>query len=165
MYYIYPIIKKRAMLFSHLYIISPKQNGWHLADDFLKCISSKTCFMCLVQFLLKCVSKSSTNDKSSLVQIMPWYITGDRWISEPLMTNFTTSQFVDHLYMTGLKRHDNSKQTTYQNHFLEIMHWYFFSKYIFYFFGVYLAISQHWLMLWFGAYCLTNADEDQRCIA
>ena len=60
-----------------------------LADDICKCIflNEKCCI--LIPTSLKFVPKGSINNKSSLAQAMAWRRTGDKPLSESMLTQFT----------------------------------------------------------------------------
>ena len=47
-----------------------------------------------IRILLKFVPTYPTNNKSVLVQVMPWYLTGNKPLPEPMLTQFTSQ--VDH---------------------------------------------------------------------
>ena len=60
-----------------------------LADDLFKCVfmNEKVCI--LIWISLKFVPKGSIGNKSVLVQVMAWRWTGDKPLSEPMLTQFT----------------------------------------------------------------------------
>ena len=68
---------------------SPGQNGRHFADDILRCIfvNEKFCIVILIQ--LKFVPKGPIDNNSALSQVMAWRRTGDKPLSEPMLTQFT----------------------------------------------------------------------------
>ena len=67
---------------------SPGQNGHHFADDIFKCIfmNGKCCI--LIRISLKIVHRGPIDNNSALVQIMAWRRTGDKLLSEPMLTQF-----------------------------------------------------------------------------
>ena len=68
--------------------LRPRQNGRHFADDIFKRIFLNENILILIQISLKFVPKGSINNIPALVQIMAWRRTGDKQISEPMMTQF-----------------------------------------------------------------------------
>ena len=63
----------------------PGQNGWHIADDTFKCIFVNENFCILIRISVK----GPIANKPALVQVMSWRRTGDRPLSEPMLTQFT----------------------------------------------------------------------------
>ena len=62
----------------------PGQNGRHFADDIFKCIFMKYTFWILIR-----ISRTFVPDNTSvLVQVMAWRRTGDKPLSEPMLTQF-----------------------------------------------------------------------------
>ena len=68
-----------------------EQNGRHFADDIFKCFYMKQNLCILVRILLKFVSKSPIDSKPTLVQIISWRWTGDKPLSETIVTKFTNA--------------------------------------------------------------------------
>ena len=66
----------------------PRENRRHFADDVFKCIFLNENVMILVKISLKFVPKTPINNIPALVQIMAWRRTGDKPLSEPMMTQF-----------------------------------------------------------------------------
>ena len=66
--------------------LRPRQNGRHFADDMFKCIFLNENLWILIIISLKFVPKGSINNIPALVQIMAWRRTGDKPLSEPMMT-------------------------------------------------------------------------------
>ena len=66
-----------------------RQNGRHFPDDILKCIfmNENFCFFILVS--LKFVPKGPINNIPALVLIMAWRRSGDKPLSEPMLTQVT----------------------------------------------------------------------------
>ena len=60
-----------------------------LADDNLKCIFVNENDRNLIWFSLKFVPRSPVDNKPSLFQVMTWQQTGDKPLSEPILTQFT----------------------------------------------------------------------------
>ena len=58
------------------------------ADDILKCIFMNEKFCISIQISLKFVPKGPIDNKSALVQVMACCITGDKPLSEPMLTRF-----------------------------------------------------------------------------
>ena len=56
---------------------------------FFKCISLHEKFCILIQISLKFVCKGPIDNKWALVQVMAWRWTGDKPLSEPMLTQFT----------------------------------------------------------------------------
>ena len=67
----------------------PEQNGRHFADDLFKCIfmNEKVCI--LIRILLNFVPKGPIDNNSVLVQVLAWRRTGDKPLSERMLTQFT----------------------------------------------------------------------------
>ena len=57
-----------------------------LSDDIFKRIFLNENVSILIQISLKLVSKGAIDNKSSLVQVMAWRRSGDKPLSEPMMT-------------------------------------------------------------------------------
>ena len=70
-------------------LISPGQNGCHLAADILNCIFMNVMFCILILISLTFVPKSQIDNNSALVQVMAWRQIGDKPLSEPKLTQFT----------------------------------------------------------------------------
>ena len=66
----------------------PEQNGCHFADDIFKCIFVNEKFCILIPISLKSVPKGSIDNNSALVRVMAWRRTGDKKVSEPMLTQF-----------------------------------------------------------------------------
>ena len=64
----------------------PGQNGRHFTDDIFKCIVMNEKICILIRISLKFVPKGPINIKSGLVEIMAWCQTGDKPLSEPVLT-------------------------------------------------------------------------------
>ena len=60
-----------------------------LADDIFKCIFLYENEIIQIQISLKYVPKSPIDNKPALVQVMDWRRTGDKPLSEPMMTQVT----------------------------------------------------------------------------
>ena len=58
----------------------------NLADDIFKCIFLNENVSILIQISLKFVPECPIDNKSALVQVMAWRRTGDKPLSEPMMT-------------------------------------------------------------------------------
>ena len=59
-------------------------------DDIFKCIfMNETFFFISIRISLKFVSKSPTDNKSVLVEVMAWRLTGDEPLTEPMLAQFT----------------------------------------------------------------------------
>ena len=67
----------------------PGQNGGHFADNIFKCIFMNAKFGILIYISLKFVPKAPIDNISVLVQVMAWRQTGDKPLSEPMLTQFT----------------------------------------------------------------------------
>ena len=68
--------------------LRPRQNGRHFADDVFKCIFLDENVWILLKISLRFVPKGPINNIPALVQIMAWRRTGDKPLSEPMMTQF-----------------------------------------------------------------------------
>ena len=77
------------MIYFFLNSSLPEQNGCHFADDISKCISMNEKFCISIQISLKFVPKGLINNIPTLVQIMAWRPSGDKPLSEPMLTQFT----------------------------------------------------------------------------
>ena len=60
-----------------------------LADDNFKCIFLNGNDRILMQISLKFVPRSPIENKKALVQVMAWRPTGDKTLSEPMLTRFS----------------------------------------------------------------------------
>ena len=67
----------------------PGQNGPHFRDDILKGISMNEKICILIRISLKFVPKGPINNIPALVQMMAWRRSGDKPLSEPMLTQFT----------------------------------------------------------------------------
>ena len=70
--------------------LRPRQNESHFADDIFKCIFFNENVWILIKVSLKFVPKGPINNIPSLVQIMAWRRTGDKPLSEPMVTRSAT---------------------------------------------------------------------------
>ena len=68
--------------------LRPRQNGRHFADDTFKRIFLNENVRITIKISLKFVPKGPINNIPALVQIMAWRWTGDKPLSEPMMTQF-----------------------------------------------------------------------------
>ena len=82
-------------LFNHDYLhqlgklfnsLRPRQNGCHFPDDIFKCIFLNEHVWISIKISLKFVPKGPINNIPALVQIMAWRRSGDKPLSEPMMT-------------------------------------------------------------------------------
>ena len=60
-----------------------------LAGDKFKCIFSNENYIIPIRISLKFVPIGPVDNKSALAQVMAWRRTGDRPLSEPMLTQFT----------------------------------------------------------------------------
>ena len=67
----------------------PWQNGCRFTDDIFKSISLNEKAQISIQISLKFVPKHPINNIPALVQIMAWRQSGDKPLSEPMLTQFT----------------------------------------------------------------------------
>ena len=63
----------------------PIENGRQIADDIFEIFSFNENCCILIQISLRYVSKSPTDNKTVLVQIMALYRTGNKPLSEPVV--------------------------------------------------------------------------------
>ena len=70
--------------------LRPRQNGRHFADDTSKRIFLTEIVRISIKNSLKFVPKGQINNFPALVQIMAWRRTGDKPLSEPMMTRLPT---------------------------------------------------------------------------
>ena len=68
--------------------LRPRQNRRHFADDVFKCNFLNENVWILIKISLKFVLEGLINNIPTLVQIMAWRLTGDKPLSEPMMTQF-----------------------------------------------------------------------------
>ena len=91
--------------------LRPKQNGRHFPDDIFKRIFLNENVRISIKISLKFAPKVPINDISSLVQIMAWYWTGDKPLSEPMMVSLlmhicvTRPQWVNTLNFRYISHH------------------------------------------------------------
>ena len=74
------------VVWRHINSCHPPRNGRHFADDIFKCIFVNEKFCILNGFSRKFVPKSLINNIPALVEIMAWRQSGDKPISEPMLT-------------------------------------------------------------------------------
>ena len=89
--YIHPIIylcNSFVLCFVVVNSLRPRQNRRHFADDVFKCNFLNANVWILTKISLKFVPKGPINNIRTLVQIMAWRRTGDKPLSEPMMTKF-----------------------------------------------------------------------------
>ena len=67
----------------------PWQNGRQITDDILKCVFMNEKLYILIQISLKFFGKGQIDNESALVQVMAWHWTGDKPLTEPMLTWFT----------------------------------------------------------------------------
>ena len=67
----------------------PGHNGRHIANNVFKCIFINEKFCILKQLTLKFAPKAQINNIPELVQVMAWRQSGDKPLSEPMLTRFT----------------------------------------------------------------------------
>ena len=60
-----------------------------LADNIFKCIFLNENDRIVISISLKFVPRSPIDNKAALVQVMAWHWTGDKPLSEPMLTQFT----------------------------------------------------------------------------
>ena len=70
----------------HVNTLRPRQNGRHFADDTFKHIFLNENVRISIKISLKFVPKGPINNIPALVQIMAWRRSGDKPLSEPMMT-------------------------------------------------------------------------------
>ena len=68
--------------------LRPRQNRCHFADDVFKWYFMNENVWIPIKLSLKSVPKGPINNIPALVQIMAWRRTGDKPLSEPMMTQF-----------------------------------------------------------------------------
>ena len=66
--------------------LRPRQDGRHFADDIFKCIFLNENVWIPVKISLKFVPKGAISNIPALVQIMAWRRSGDKPLSEPMMS-------------------------------------------------------------------------------
>ena len=66
-----------------------EQNGRHRADDISKCIILIKNICILIKNSLEFFPKHPFDNKSTLLQIMAWRQTGNKPLSDPILTHFT----------------------------------------------------------------------------
>ena len=67
----------------------PGQNGRHFPNNILKCIFMNEKLFIWIWILLKFVPKGPINNIPALSQIMAWRLSGDKPLSEPMLTQLT----------------------------------------------------------------------------
>ena len=70
---------------------TPGQNGHHFTDNIFRSIFWNEKFCLLINMSLKFVPKGPIDNKPALVQVMAWRRTGDKPLSEPMLTRFTNT--------------------------------------------------------------------------
>ena len=74
----------------HVNTLRPRQNGCHFADDIFKCIFLNENVWIPIKISLKFVPKGPINNIPALVQIMAWRRSGDKPLSELMMSSLPT---------------------------------------------------------------------------
>ena len=69
--------------------LRPRQNGRRFADDTFKRIFLNENVRISIKISLKFVPKGPINNTPALIQIMAWLQSGDKPLSEPMLTYFT----------------------------------------------------------------------------
>ena len=67
------------------------KNGHHFADNIFKHIFLNENIRIAIQISLKFVPEGPVDNKSALVQVMAWRRTGDKPLSEPMLTQFSNA--------------------------------------------------------------------------
>ena len=67
----------------------PGQYAHHFPDDIFKYILMNEMFCILIQISIKFVSENPINNMPAFVHIMDWRPSGDKLLSEPMLTQFT----------------------------------------------------------------------------
>ena len=75
-----------AVLVCVINSLRPRQNRRHFADDVFKCNFLNENVVIPIKISLKFVPKGPINNIPALGQIMAWHRTGDKPLSEPMMT-------------------------------------------------------------------------------
>ena len=73
---------------AQIHSLRPRQNRGNFADDIFKRNFFNENVWILIKISLKFVLKGPINNIPVLVQIMAWRQTGDKPLSEPMMTQF-----------------------------------------------------------------------------
>ena len=76
--------------------LRPRQNRRHCADNIFECNLLNENVWIMIKISLKFVPKGPNNNVPALVQIMAWRQTGDKPLSEPMMTQFNDA-YMHHL--------------------------------------------------------------------
>ena len=79
---------KMEILYICLNTLRPRQNGRRFADDTFKCIFLNANVRISIKISQRFVPKDPINNNPELAQIMAWRRTGDKPLSEPMMTQF-----------------------------------------------------------------------------
>ena len=69
----------------------PRQNGCHFPDGSYKCIFMNENFCISIRISLRFVSRALIDNKSACVRVMARHRTGDKPLSEPMLTQFTNA--------------------------------------------------------------------------
>ena len=76
--------------------MNPAYNGCHFVDKIVKQLFVTENVCILIWISIKVISEGPTDNKSSLVQVMAWHLSGDKPLHEPVMTQFTDA-YMHHL--------------------------------------------------------------------
>ena len=68
--------------------LRPRQDGRHFVYNIFKCIFFNENCCILIKILLKYVRKGPIDNNPALAQILGWCQTGDKPLSEPIMSSF-----------------------------------------------------------------------------
>ena len=80
----------KLLCFRKLNTLRPRRNEQHLADDIFKHIFFNENVWISIKISLKFVPKGPINNIPALVQIMAWYRSDDKPLSEPMMVSLPT---------------------------------------------------------------------------
>ena len=84
--------------------LRPTQNGRHFADDMFKWIFLNENVWIPIEISLKFVPKGPINNIPALIQKMAWRQTGDKPLSEPMMTQFNDAYMRHWASMSQLQK-------------------------------------------------------------
>ena len=95
------------LLLCYVNTLGPRQDGRQFPDDVFKCIFFNENILILIKISLKFIPKDPIANNRALVLIMPWPLTGDKPLSEPVMASLLT-----HIGVTGTQWVKPSKWST-----------------------------------------------------
>ena len=84
-----PTACAKSWIYTKLTDPTPEQNDHNFVDDIFKSVFMNEIFCIMIRIWLKLAPKGPINNIPALVQIMAWRRSGDKPLSESMLTQFT----------------------------------------------------------------------------